>query len=432
MVQETNAGAGEMSVVEKPWGSYEVIHRRDGQLVKILTVMPHQSLSLQSHEHRAELWYVLDGVVEAEVDDKVSVTHPNGTITIPIGSRHRLTNRRSVPAVVLEVAFGEKLLESDITRYKDRYGRKLGNAGEMAVEQLTLPITIAEVGCNHRGEIDTAIEMIKVASQYCKASVVKFQKRTNRELLTPEEFDTPHPNPQNAFGDTYGAHREYLEFTLDQHRHLKAVCEEWGVVYSTSVWDVTSAKEIASIHPVLIKVPSATNTNQPVMEYLFTSYEGQVHVSLGMTTRAEEAQIVEMARRHGRLKDLVLYHCISAYPADERDLALLEIPRLVREYGERIGGIGFSGHHRGIASDIAALALGAQYFERHFTLDRTWKGTDHAASLEPNGLRLLVRDLSNVSSALKTKPTEIADVEQAQRKKLKRAAGPAREASRSA
>ena len=125
MAQETNP-SDIASVVEKPWGKYEVIHRRDGQVVKILTVMPHQSLSLQSHEHRAELWYVLEGAVEAEVDGKASTTEPNGTITIPVGSRHRLTNRRSVPAVVLEVAFGEKLLESDITRYKDRYGRKLG------------------------------------------------------------------------------------------------------------------------------------------------------------------------------------------------------------------------------------------------------------------------------------------------------------------
>jgi sialic acid synthase len=282
------------------------------------------------------------------------------------------------------------------------------------------PIVIAEIGCNHRGEFDIAVQMIKVASQFCGVDVVKFQKRTNTELLTEPEFNAPHPNPVNSYGDTYGAHREFLEFTQEQHAHLLEVCREWDVVYSSSVWDVTSAREIAALEPALIKVPSAINTDDRVMDVLLTEYGGEIHISLGMTSREEEEAVVERARRSGRLGDVVLYHCISGYPVDERDLCLLEIRRLVDSYAAETRGIGFSGHHRGISADAAALALGAKYFERHFTVDRTWKGTDHAASLEPDGLRRLTRDLSETSLGLSTKVQEITDIEVEQRRKLKR------------
>ena len=109
------------------------------------------------------------------------------------------------------------------------------------------PIIIAEIGCNHKGDINIAKEMIEIAATYCKVDIVKFQKRCNKELLTPEEYNAPHPNPDNSYGKTYGEHREFLEFTLEQHRQLKAWCEEYGIVYSTSVWDLTSAKEITSL-----------------------------------------------------------------------------------------------------------------------------------------------------------------------------------------
>ena len=111
------------------------------------------------------------------------------------------------------------------------------------------PRLISEIGCNHKGEMKIAKELIKMAAIYCKADVVKFQKRCNKELLTVEQYNAPHPNPANAFGKTYGQHREYLEFSSDQHKELKEYCEECGIEYSTSVWDLTSAREIVSIHP---------------------------------------------------------------------------------------------------------------------------------------------------------------------------------------
>lgn len=286
-------------------------------------------------------------------------------------------------------------------------------------EQVDIKI-IAEIGCNHKGEMEIAHEMIKVAAQFCKVDVAKFQKRNPKELLTPEEYDAPHPNPHNSYGKTYGEHREYLEFDIDQHKQLKSWCEEWGVIYTSSVWDITSAKEVASLKPRLIKIPSACNLNFAMLDYLCNDYAGQIHLSLGMTTHKEEEQIIHFFEERGRNKDLVIYSCTSGYPVSFEDICLYEITRLSKTYGSRVQSIGFSGHHLGIAADIAALTLGTRWFERHFTLDRTWKGTDHAASLEPDGMRRLARDLKNVNKSLRYKAKEVLDVEAVQRKKLKR------------
>jgi len=289
-------------------------------------------------------------------------------------------------------------------------------------DSITEPVIIAEIGCNHKGDLEIAHEMIKVAAQFCKVDVVKFQKRNPRELLSPEEYHSPHPNPANSYGETYGAHREFLELNISHHMQLKEWCEEWGVIYSSSVWDMTSAREIASLHPKLIKIPSACNLKTDMLEYLCREYEGQIHISFGMTTHEEEENIVRFFEKAGRNRDLVIYSCTSGYPVSFEEICLYEITRLKEKFGERVHSIGFSGHHLGIAADIAALTLGATFFERHFTLDRTWKGTDHAASLEPDGMRKLTRDIRHVKRALHFKEKEILDIEDVQRKKLKRLA----------
>ncbi|PCH68761.1 MAG: N-acetylneuraminate synthase [Bacteroidales bacterium] len=278
---------------------------------------------------------------------------------------------------------------------------------------------IAEIGCNHKGDIEIAKELIKVAKIFCNADVVKFQKRNNRELLTNEQYNAPHPNPANSYGDTYGAHREYLEFSLEQNRELKEFCEEMGIVYSTSTWDLSSAKEITSLQPKLIKIPSACNNNFEMLGWLCENYQGEIHVSTGMTTKDEIEQLISFFESKGRNKDIVLYACTSGYPVPFEDVCLLEITRLKQEYQSRVKEIGFSGHHLGIAVDVAAYTLGAKWIERHYTLDRTWKGTDHAASLEPAGVRKLVRDLKAVHKALTFKKTDILAIEKVQREKLK-------------
>lgn len=281
------------------------------------------------------------------------------------------------------------------------------------------PKLIAEAGCNHKGEMSIAKDLIKIAALYCKADIIKFQKRNNKELLTEEQYNAPHPNPINSYGDTYGEHREFLELTVDQHKELKDYCEDFGIVYSTSVWDLTSAKEIASIEPELIKIPSACNNHKEMLNWLCSNYDGEIHLSLGMTTHDEEEMIVQLFEDNERNNDLVLYSCTSGYPVPFDDVCLLEINRLQDKFASRVKEIGFSGHHNGIAIDIAAYTLGASYIERHYTLDRTWKGTDHAASLEPEGIRRLKRDLNDTYSALTYKDVEILDIEQVQRDKLK-------------
>ena len=180
-----------------------------------------------------------------------------------------------------------------------------------------------------------------------------------------------------------------------------------------------SAKAVVDMAPPFVKVPSATNQHVELLELLCGEFGGIIHLSLGMTTRAEEERIVALFRERGRLGDLVVYACTSGYPVPFEDICLLEVRRLCEAYGDDVHAVGFSGHHLGIAADVAALALGARYVERHFTLDRTSKGTDHAASLEPDGMRKLARDLRNVAKALTYKPSEVLPIEQAQREKLK-------------
>ena len=281
------------------------------------------------------------------------------------------------------------------------------------------PEVIAEVGYNHRGEMNIAKELIKVAAIYCGADVVKFQKRCNRESLTEEQYNAPHPNPVNSYGKTYGEHREYLEFTAEQHRELKEYCDQLGITYSTSVWDLTSAKEIAALEPDFIKIPSACNNHYKMLEWLCDNYRGEIHVSLGMTTHEEEEKLIRLFETKGRNQDLVVYACTTGYPVPFEDVCLLEINRIRDVYGNRVKKIGFSGHHLGIAVDVAAYTLGASIVERHYTLDRTWKGTDHAASLEPEGIRKLKRNLMAVYASLHYKEKEVLDIEGVQRKKLK-------------
>lgn len=281
------------------------------------------------------------------------------------------------------------------------------------------PYVIAEAGCNHMGSMEIAHDLIKTAAYYCKADAIKFQKRCPKELLTEEQYNAPHPNPVNSYGDTYGAHREFLELTVEQHAQLKQWCEECGIVYSTSVWDMTSAKEIASLNPEFIKIPSACNTHFEMLQWLCDNYRGEIQLSFGMTSHEEEEQIVQLFEKNGRAKDLVLFNCTSGYPVPYADVCLLEINRMRQAYEHRVKAIGFSGHHLGTAVDVAAYTLGAHIVERHYTIDRTWKGTDHAASLEPQGIRQLVDDLSAAYQALTYKTTEILPIEQVQRDKLK-------------
>ncbi len=281
------------------------------------------------------------------------------------------------------------------------------------------PKIIAEIGCNHMGQMSIAKELIDLAKE-AGVGFVKFQKRNNMELLTEEQYNTPHPVPSNSYGDTYGAHREFLEFDVAQNKELKEYCDSIGIVYSTSVWDVTSAKEMITFEPEFLKVPSACNNNFEMLKVLRDEFKGQVQLSIGMTTKEEVEEIISFFEQTNQAQSrLLIYSCTSGYPVPAEDVALLEINWLYEHYQDRVNEIGFSGHHLGVALDAAAYTLGARWIERHFTKDRTWKGTDHSASLEPQGLQKLVRDLNAIHQALHFKQSEIMPIEQVQRDKLK-------------
>jgi sialic acid synthase len=275
------------------------------------------------------------------------------------------------------------------------------------------PILIAEIGCVHVGDMDRAKMLIKLAHDN-GADIVKLQKRNPVESVPKEWHNRPHPNSKFAYGDTYLEHRLNLELSPEQHFELKEYCEKIGTIYSTSVWDITSARQIIQLNPVFIKVPSACNLNWDLLDVLYNEYKGEVHISLGMTT-PEEKQII---RKNilGYYEDrTVIYHCTSAYPCPFENLYLEEIKQLTNIYPE----VGFSNHGYGIAADIAALAFGARYFERHFIDDRAFPHTDASPSLEAQGLAKLRRDLLNVYRALSLKPEALDTLEQEQRDKLK-------------
>ena len=177
------------------------------------------------------------------------------------------------------------------------------------------PHVMAEIGCNHMGELEIAKELLTLAKE-CGCAYGKFQKRCPKELLTSEQYSAPHPNPRNSYGDTYGAHREFLELTVDQHRELKEHCDKIGLGYSCSVWDTTSAKEIVSLKPDLIKVGSPSNTHWEMQKVLRDEYDGDVHISTGMTTKEEIEKIVQFWEEgKGDAKNrVVLYNCTSGYP----------------------------------------------------------------------------------------------------------------------
>ena len=190
--------------------------------------------------------------------------------------------------------------------------------------QYKTPKVVSEIGCNHKGSFETAKDLIKL-SRDAGAYAAKFQKRNPKELLTPEQYNAPHPNPANSFGKTYGEHREFLEFDLDQHAALKKYAEQIGIVYSTSVWDSTSAREIIQLNPEFIKVPSACNNHFKMLEVLRDEFKGEVHISTGMTTVDEQEKFVRFFEEKKQADRLVVYACTSGYPVPFEDVCLLEI-----------------------------------------------------------------------------------------------------------
>ena len=240
---------------------------------------------------------------------------------------------------------------------------------------------VAEIGINHNGDIDLAKRLISVAvAAGCDA--VKFQKRTVAVVYTPDELAKPRENP---FGPTNGDLKYGLEFEQEEYEEINAFCKSVKMRWFASPWDEGSVDFLAQFDLPVYKIASASLTDDNLLRHVRKTGK-PVILSTGMSTYAEIDHAVEVLGK----QNLVLLHATSTYPASYEELNLRAIPVMAERYGVPVG---YSGHETGIPTSVCAVALGACCVERHITLDRAGWGSDQAASLEPNGITRLVRDI---------------------------------------
>jgi N-acetylneuraminate synthase len=240
---------------------------------------------------------------------------------------------------------------------------------------------IAEIGINHNGNIDTAKRLISVAlAAGCDA--VKLQKRTVSVVYTPEELANPRENP---FGPTNGDLKYGLEFEQEEYEEIDAFCKSIKMIWFASPWDEGSVDFLEQFRVPVHKIASASLTDDNLLRHIRRTGK-PVILSTGMSTYAEIDHAVDVLGK----ENLVLMHTTSTYPANYDELNLRAIPVMAQRYGVPVG---YSGHETGIPTSVCAAALGACCVERHITLDRAGWGSDQAASLEPNGISRLVRDI---------------------------------------
>jgi N-acetylneuraminate synthase/sialic acid synthase len=252
---------------------------------------------------------------------------------------------------------------------------------------------IAEIGHNHQGDVERAKELFHAAHD-CGVDAVKLQKRDNRTLFTRELFDQPYEH-ENSFGATYGEHREALELDHGAYAELQVYARGLGLAFFATAFDEASADLLAELDLPAYKIASGDIRNTPLLRHV-ASLGKPLIVSTGGATIDDVDRAVETVTDAGG--ELCLLQCTAAYPAAVEDLNLQVIGTLRDRYPELV--VGLSDHQDGIAMAPVAYMLGARVIEKHFTLSHTWKGTDHAFSLMPEGMRKLVRDLRRVPAAL--------------------------------
>jgi sialic acid synthase len=251
---------------------------------------------------------------------------------------------------------------------------------------------IAELGHNHGGSLDTAKEMIRMAAS-CGVSAVKLQKRDNANLYTQKLLDEPYEN-ENSFGKTYGEHRAALEFGREEYQACQSVAQARNVTLFATAFDERSADFLMEIGVPAIKVASGDLTNTPLLKHL-----ASFGVPIVLSTGGGLPSDIDRALSCLSTAQVAVLHCTASYPVrDFSELNLRCILTLRNRYPDLV--IGWSGHDTGIAMALVAYTFGARLIEKHVTLNRTAKGTDHAFSLEPAGLRRLVRDLERARVAV--------------------------------
>lgn len=267
---------------------------------------------------------------------------------------------------------------------------------------------VAEIGINHNGDVELARKLVDAAvAAGCDA--VKFQKRTVEIVFTADELSAPRPSP---FGRTNGDLKRALELGYDDYVEIDRHCRDLNIPWFASCWDQPSVDFMQEFDPPCFKIASACLTDDDLLRH--TSATGRpVLLSTGMSSPDQIDHAVDVVRDEA----LVLLHCTSAYPANVDELNLRVIPWLAERYGVPVG---YSGHEVGLASTLAAVALGACLVERHITLDRAMWGSDQAASVEGQGFARLVRDIRAVSRALGDGVKRVYDSESLVREKLRR------------
>ena len=271
-------------------------------------------------------------------------------------------------------------------------------ARELTIDNFTISddsdcFVIAEIGNNHQGDLQKAKDMFKAAKE-CGVNAVKLQKRDNKSLLTRAAYNKPYEN-ENSFGATYGEHREALEFGRTEYVELKKYAAEIGLTMFSTAFDMNSADFLAELDMPLYKVASGDLKNTPLLKHIAKIGKPMI-ISTGGGTMEDVQRAYDAIMPIN--SQLCILQCTASYPAEPEDLNL----RVITTYRERFPDviIGLSDHENGIAMALAAYVLGSRMVEQHFTLNHTWKGTDHAFSLEPIGMRKLVRDLRRVRIAL--------------------------------
>jgi N-acetylneuraminate synthase len=247
---------------------------------------------------------------------------------------------------------------------------------------------VAEIGINHNGDLDTAKQLIDVAVE-AGCDAVKFQKRTVEVVYSAEELARPRENP---FGPTNGDLKRGLEFGKAEYTEIDRYCREKGILWYASCWDEGAVDFLEQFNPPCYKIASASLTDDNLLRH-HRQYKRPIVLSTGMSTLEQIDHAVEVLGR----EDLVILHTTSTYPSAIEDLNLRVIPSLAEQFGVPVG---YSGHEVGLPPSVAAVAMGACMVERHITLDRAMWGSDQAASVEPQGVRRLVRDIRAVELAM--------------------------------
>jgi sialic acid synthase len=266
---------------------------------------------------------------------------------------------------------------------------------ELLIEDKTF--IIAEVGQNHQGDLELAREYIKVFAN-AGADAVKFQTRNNKYLFSEEAYIAPYGS-ENAFAETYGAHREKLELNTDFLPILKEDCMKYGVKFMSTPFDEPSLEILKQLDADIIKIASFDLGNLPLINRI-SKLGKPVVISVGGGKIDQIRSSVNLLIENG--VDLSILHCVSEYPCEYNKLGLENIQTLINEFPNCT--IGSSDHFNGTLSGPIAFLLGARVFEKHVTLNRAWKGTDHSFALEAEGFRKFVRDIKRVKYMLPQKP----------------------------